>query len=214
MGAPATGGVHFGKTPGGIVLPDLRERAERVELADGSHPAAQAMPDLAAPGIQREEDVEVPERQCLEDEVEDGRPGTELRQAEDAHQAAHARRRRNAARAQPRLDVLEQRRAPRRSRDVKEQPCIALEGVLADVGAVELAVHPASGCKGQDHAEGDRQQPPGGRDRAGRVQQDQQPDRRGGQHDDRAQAPQRWLRERARALCPAQERVELGPPHS
>ena len=125
----------------------------------------------------------------------------------------HAGRRHSAC-AQPRLDVLEQRRAPRRGRDVDEQPRVALEGVLPDVGAVELAVHPASGCKRQDHAESDRHQPPGGRDRASHVQQDQQPDRCCGQHDGHPQAPQRRCRERARALRPAQERVELRPPDS
>ena len=206
--------VHVGKAPAGIVLADVGERAERVELADGSHPAAHAMPNVTPPCVQREEDVEVPERQRLEDEVEDGRAGPELRQAEDAHQAAHARGRRYAGCAQPRLDVFEQRRAARRGRDMDEQARVALESVLSDVGAVELAVHPAGGGKRQDHAERNRHEPPGRRGRAGRVQQDQQPDCRGGQHDGHPQAAQRLHAERARALGPSQKRVELGPPHS
>ena len=109
IAAPSSTACTSGKHHAGIVLPDLRERAERVELADRLHPAAHAMPDVAAPRIQREEHVEVPERQRLEEEVEDRRPGAELRKAQDAHQAAHARRRGCPAGAQPRLDVREQR---------------------------------------------------------------------------------------------------------
>ena len=169
------------------------------------------MPDVAPPCVQREEDVEVPERQRLEDEVEDGRAGAELREAEDAHQAAHARGRRYAGCAQPRLDVFEQRRAARRGRDMDEQARVALEGVLPDVGAVELAVHPAGGRKRQDHAERDRHEPPGSRDRAGRVQQDQQPDCRGGQHDGHPQAPQRRRRRTGPGSRPIAETCRARP---
>jgi hypothetical protein len=95
---------------------------------------------------------------------------------------------------------------------VDEQTRIPREGVLSDIGAVELAVHLHRGREGQHHPEGDRDQPERRGGHAARMQQDQRPYRRGREEHRRAQPAPRGGAERAGAFRPGQEGLELGSP--
>ena len=94
--APISGTAHSG-----IVPAHGAELRERVELAERVEPAPDAATAHLAPALEREEHVEVPERQRLHGKVQNRRAAPQLAEAEDAIEPAHALRRGMPLRRQP-----------------------------------------------------------------------------------------------------------------
>ena len=85
----------------GAAQPGLSRRAVASCVSASSSPRASSQPRTrvplaAAPALEREEHVEVPERERLHRKVQDRRAAAQFAEAEDAIQLAHARGRRLA----------------------------------------------------------------------------------------------------------------------
>ena len=90
-----------GRAPARVVAPGGGERRQRIQLADRLQPRAHARAGRAAPAVEREQHVKVPQRERLNRKVQDRRAAAELREPENAIQPPHAGRRGDAVRRQP-----------------------------------------------------------------------------------------------------------------
>ena len=118
-------------------------------------------PAVAAPSVEREQDVKVPQRERLNRKVQDRRAAAQRREPENAIQPPHAGGRRDAVRRQPLVQVAQRRGLEARSGGVLEQPGIARQRVLSRAGPIECGLSPLRHRERQDEAEHERNQPEG-----------------------------------------------------
>ena len=92
-GASMTGASEStGRLQRRVVGADAGQHGHRVELRERLDPARTCGPTCDAPPLEREDDVEVPQRQRLNRKVQDAGRMPQLAKAEDAMQPAHAPR--------------------------------------------------------------------------------------------------------------------------
>ena len=147
-----------------------REQRERVELAERGEPPSDAAPAHPPPAFEREEHVEIPERERLQGKVENRRPAPQLGEAEDAVELAHAPGAGCPSADSRSRSRLQPRGAGRRRDRVLEDGGVAAERILPAAGEIERLLHALRGGKRQDDPDDERNRPEGNRDDARGMQ--------------------------------------------
>lgn len=195
------GTVNLRLSPSLIVVPRRCERRERVDLGERRQPVADAATGHPAPPVQREVNVEVPERQRLNGKVQQRRGRPELAEPQGPAEPAHPRRRIQFVHQQAGLKPPQRVPFEPRARGVRQQRRITVETFLTRPCPFQRPLQRTAHRERQHHAGEHRHHPPAGRG----IDEEEQPDRR-------QQEGDRGLQEHVcvrRVLGPAQERVEI-----
>ena len=165
-------------------------------------------PDPDPPPLEREHDVEVPQRQRLNRKVHDAGRVAQFAEAEDPLQLPHAGGRFPAVCGQTFVERRKARCALRYADRLLEELTVSPQRPLPGARPIEPGSDPTGKSERQHDADDDRHQPETGLGQPRFVHREQYPDRAGQRQDRRLQQPAVASEERL-ALGPGQEPLDV-----